>query len=345
MIHIDGSQGEGGGQILRSALALSMVTGQPVRFTNIRAGRKKPGLMRQHLTAVQAAAHICQAQVSGAAMGAKTLEFKPGSVQPGEYHFALGTAGSTTLVLQTVLPALMLANRPSQLSFEGGTHNPMAPCFDFLAETFLPVLAKMGPTFMPQLDCYGFYPAGGGRWSIAINPVSSLQPLSLLQRGKILERQALAIWAHLPAHIATRELKAVSKRLNWPEECLHLRELPAPQPGLGNCLLLRIQSEHITELFSACAERGVAAEKLARRCADQVLRYLHSGVPVGQYLADQLLLSLALAGNGEFLTLKPTRHALSNIKVIEQLLPVRFDCQQTDRDCWHIAVYDQAREL
>src|SRR5262245_2007058 len=160
-ITIDGSAGEGGGQILRTALALSLVTARPFRIERIRAGRPKPGLLRQHLTAVQAAAKVGAARISGAEVGSLELTFEPTGLRGGAYDFAVGTAGSATLVLQTLLPALLRAREPSQLTIEGGTHNPYAPPFDFLARTFLPVLRRMGAAIEARLEAPGFYPAGG----------------------------------------------------------------------------------------------------------------------------------------------------------------------------------------
>lgn len=179
MIIIDGSIGEGGGQILRTALALSMVTGQPFRIENIRAGREKPGLLRQHLTAVNAAATICTATVDGAAIGSRELTFTPEKAKPGEYTFSIGSAGSTTLVLQTVLPALLTADGPSSLTLEGGTHNPHAPPIDFLERTFLPLINRMGPTVTVTLERAGFYPAGGGRVVVKIQPAAKLSSVHL----------------------------------------------------------------------------------------------------------------------------------------------------------------------
>ena len=184
MIVIDGSAGEGGGQILRSSLALSLVTGKPFRIENIRAGRTKPGLLRQHLTALAAATQIGKAKVEGAVLGSKIVSFTPRGVTPGDYHFAVGTAGSATLVLQTVLPALMLASGPSTLVLEGGTHNPSAPPFDFISKAFLPILNRMGPCIKVELERYGFYPAGGGRFRVSINPAAQLSPIDLLTCGE-----------------------------------------------------------------------------------------------------------------------------------------------------------------
>src|SRR6266496_1045455 len=193
MIAIDGSEGEGGGQILRAALALSLVTGQAFRMERIRAKRQKPGLLRQHLTAVEAARTVGCAEVSGAAMNSQTLEFRPVAVTPGNYRFAVGTAGSATLVLQTILPPLLAANGTSTLTLEGGTHNPFAPPFDFLAHCFVPLIRRMGPTIELELRRPGFFPAGGGKFLARIEPAKKLSRLVLLDRGAIRGQRA-RVW-------------------------------------------------------------------------------------------------------------------------------------------------------
>ncbi len=191
MITIDGSQGEGGGQVLRTSLGLSLVTGKAFRIEKIRAGREKPGLLRQHLTAVRAAAQVGGAKVSGDEIGSRTLAFEPEQVRGGEYEFAVGTAGSATLVLQTVLPALIVAGGPSRLTLKGGTHNPWSPPFDFLQKAFLPLLERMGAKVTAELIRPGFYPAGGGEFTVEIQPVPGgrLQPLDLLERGETVSRR------------------------------------------------------------------------------------------------------------------------------------------------------------
>src|SRR5690242_7527890 len=193
MIIIDGSFGEGGGQILRTSLTLSLVTGKPLRIERIRAGRKSPGLLRQHLAAVNAAARVGYAEVEGASLGARELTFRPQTVAAGHYQFAVGTAGSATLVLQTVLPALLTADAPSTLVLEGGTHNPYAPPFDFLEKTFLPLLNRMGPRVEARLERHGFYPAGGGRFIVEITPAQQLGRFELDDRGAITGRRARAL--------------------------------------------------------------------------------------------------------------------------------------------------------
>lgn len=332
MITIDGSQGEGGGQILRSALALSLVTRQPFTIDNIRAGRKKPGLMRQHLTAVHAAAEVGQAQVTGAALGSARLTFEPAEVRAGEYHFAVGTAGSATLVLQTVLPALLRAHGPSTLRLEGGTHNPWAPPFDFLVKTFLPLLNRMGPGVAATLVRPGFYPAGGGEFHVTIAPAATLQPLELLERGPVRRVRATAKVAHLPRHIAERELRVIATKLGLSGDDLVVEEV-AGSRGPGNLVTIEVESEHLTEVFTGFGERQIPAEAVADQAAAQARRYLAKGVPVGEYLTDQLLIPLALAGGGAFRTAGLSRHAQTNIDVIRAFLDVDFEMDSTSRGC------------
>lgn len=321
MLVINGASGEGGGQILRTALALSLVTGQPFRIEQIRANRKRPGLRPQHLTAVNAAAQVGEAEVQGDRLGSQTLVFIPRGVHPGVYHFEIGTAGSCTLVLQTILPALSCAQESSELTLEGGTHNPLAPSFEFLAEAFLPLLAQMGTQVTVCLDRPGFYPAGGGKIRVVVMPVVQLSPLELLTRGMIMRQMGHAIVANLPAHIGERELKIVRQRLGWPSRDLMLEEVPQSH-GPGNVLTLTLACEHITEVFTGFGERGVPAERVAGRAVDEVQEYLQADVPVGRHLADQLILPLALAGKGIFRTLTPTPHTLTNIDVVKQFLAI-----------------------
>jgi len=324
VLTIDGSRGEGGGQILRTALALSLVSGTPFRIERIRAGRARPGLLRQHLTAVHAAVAVGGAEVEGAALGSPALEFRPRAVRAGAYRFAVGTAGSTGLVLQTVLPALLTAGVPSTLTLEGGTHNPAAPPFDFLARAFLPLIARMGPRVDAVLDRPGFHPAGGGQCTFKITPSGRLAPLTLLERGAIVRRRARALVARLPRQIAERELTVVRNRLGWGEEELEVVAVNGEARGPGNVLLLEIESEHVTELFSGFGQLGVRAEAVAEQAVQEARRYLAAGVPVCPHLADQLLLPLALAGGGAFRTLALSSHSRTNLDVIGAFSPVRI---------------------
>lgn len=324
MITIDGSTGEGGGQILRSALALSLVTGQAFRVENIRAGRAKPGLLRQHLTAVQAAAKVGAANVTGDTLGSQTLVFEPGKITPGDYAFAVGTAGSATLVLQTVLPALLTAGQPSRLTLEGGTHNPFAPPFDFLQSAFLPLVNRQGPNVTATIERHGFYPAGGGKFTVQITPAAKLAPLELLERGALKARRARAVSSAVSPTVAERELRVLSEKLGWSAEEMRA-ETVAQSPGPGNILFAELEYETLTEVFTGFGERGVSSEKVANDVVAQVREYLAATAPVGQYLADQLLLPLALAGAGTFRALKISRHARTNMEIIAQFLPVRFE--------------------
>ena len=328
---IDGSQGEGGGQILRTALALSLVTGTPFSIEKIRAGRRKPGLLRQHLTAVNAAVAVGGADVDGATLGSQTLVFRPRGVNPGEYRFAIGTAGSTGLVIQTVLPALLTASGPSALTLEGGTHNPAAPPFDFLARAFLPLIERMGPRVATVLECPGFYPAGGGRCTVRITPSARLEPLTLLERGEIKQRRARALVAHLPRQIADRELAVVRNRLGWSDDELETVVVDGDTPGPGNVLLLEVESEHLTEIFCGFGEVGIRAESIAEHASKEARRYLAAGVPVGMHLADQLLVPLALAGGGAFRTVGLSSHSRTNLDVVRLFSPTRISASG-DRD-------------
>ncbi|MFT3913443.1 MAG: RNA 3'-terminal phosphate cyclase [Anaeromyxobacteraceae bacterium] len=326
-LEIDGAQGEGGGQLLRSSLALSLVTGTPFRIVNIRAGRRRPGLMRQHLTAVLAAAEVGQAQVSGADIGSRELTFEPGAVRPGEYAFSVGTAGSATLVLQTVLPALALAKGRSSVTVEGGTHNPMAPPFDFLARAFLPLVSRMGPRFEAVLDQPGFYPAGGGRLRVAIEPAAGFGRLELRERGEVKARRATAVVVILSRTIAERELAAVRQRLGWEESALRIESV-GRAAGPGNVVTVEVESEHVTEVFTAFGERGVSAERVGSTVADEAAAYLAAGVPVGPHLADQLLLPMALGEGGVFRTQRLTGHTRTHIALLRAFLGAEIQVRE-----------------
>jgi RNA 3'-terminal phosphate cyclase (ATP) len=335
-IEIDGSQGEGGGQILRSALALSLITGRAFRIRNIRARREKPGLMRQHLTAVRAAAQLGSAQLHGAEIGSCTLTFEPSTVRAGEYHFAVGTAGSATLVLQTILPPLLKMKAPSRLVLEGGTHNIHAPPYDFLSRAFLPLVERIGHHVTMQLVRPGFYPIGGGEIYVEIAPAESLCRLEVLQRGTLLRRSARAVLARLPRHIGERELRIVEDQLRWRGDELHIEE-PEDVRGPGNVLLLELEYEQVTEVFTGFGVRGKPAEQVAESAVTEIQQYLASHAPVGEHLADQLLLPMALGPGGAFRTTSVTPHTRTNMDIIRLFLPVVFDVQH-DAGAWRVSV-------
>lgn len=325
-ITIDGSEGEGGGQILRTALALSLVTGRPFRIERIRAARRKPGLLRQHLTAVNAAAQIGHARVTGAELGSTALSFEPTELRSGEYHLAIGTAGSATLVLQTVLPALLCARSASLLTLEGGTHNPTAPPFDFVEKSFLPILRRMGPRIDARLERYGFYPAGGGRVVVDLEPSTLGDSVRLIERGPARVR-ARGLVASLAESIAKRELTIVRERLGLAREMTHVQSVEN-SVGPGNVLLIEIHSDHVTEVVTGFGVKGVTAERVASGACDEAERYLAAEVPVGEHLADQLLIPMALAKAGSFRTVTPTAHTLTNARVIQRFLDVAIAIEQ-----------------
>lgn len=321
MIIIDGSEGEGGGQIVRNACALSLVTGEPFQITNIRGRREKPGLMRQHVTAIEAACVIGNAECQGLSVGSTELTFRPGSVAPGDYQFAVGTAGSTGLVLQTILMPLVLANAPSRLVLEGGTHNMMAPPFEFIERCFLPIINRMGPTVSARLIRHGFYPRGGGRIEVNIAP-APLKAIDCVDRGVLQGVSATALFAGLPFDIAEREIKTAQSFLDWPEEAFTVRQLPHGD-GPGNALLLQADYEQVTEIVTGFGQLGVSAQSLAKTAAHRMAGYQASSAFAGPYLQDQLVLPFALAREGVFTTVKPGQHFLTACEGIEKFLGVK----------------------
>jgi RNA 3'-terminal phosphate cyclase (ATP) len=341
MLTIDGSTGEGGGQILRTSLSLSMITGQPVRIEHIRAKRPKPGLMRQHLACVLGAQAVSGAQVIGAELGSQTLVFEPGALRPGEHAFAIGSAGSCLLVLQTVLPALMLAAASSQLKLTGGTHNPLAPNFHFIERAFLPLLARMGVQVNVTLRRHGFYPAGGGEIWATVEPVQArLRPLDLLERGVAGEAFAESLVAAVPRRVAERELSLLKEAMGWSGEQLRVPNVRQNE-GPGNALIATLVHEHVTEVFTSFGEKSVSSEQVAHRLLRQVKAYEASTAAVGPYLADQLALPWALAvhqsgGPAAYTCSEITAHTRTNIDVIQRFLPVRADVAREGEALWRV---------
>ena len=317
LIEIDGAQGEGGGQVLRTALSLSACRGLPVHIRHIRQGREKPGLMRQHLACVKALAEVCGGEVRGAFIGSKAIEFIPGPIRAGTYDFSIGSAGSTTLVFQTVLPALLLADKPSHLTLTGGTHNPMAPSVDFIEQSFLPVLRKMGCEFELKLNRYGFYPVGAGQWTISIYPPETFRPLAIENRGQLLEATGHCVSAGIPGHVVVREKAQLLKKLQWPNAAIALEQVESL--GAGNYLRLNLRYEGITETFDSIGKVGVSAERVATEAIEAMRRYQSYGAPVGHYLADQLLLPMCLGAGGAFVTEPLSLHCQTNVEVIRQM--------------------------
>ncbi len=336
MIEIDGAFGEGGGQVLRSSLCLSLLTKKPFRIKNIRGGRSRPGLLRQHLTAVSAAREVGLASVEGDTLGSDQITFVPVDIRAGEYAFSIGTAGSTGLVLQTILPALALADGPSSVDIKGGTHNPHSPPFDFLTRTLFPVLGEMGPKIEGVLHRPGFYPSGGGHARYRVVPVERLKSVHMLERGPIEERAICAYVANLPSSIAAREVTTVAEHLSWERSTGTVERLD-DSTGPGNIVTVSIKSQTVTEVFTGFGRKGVSAERVAKKVAKEVEAYLAADVPVGPYLADQLLLWVALAGGGSFRTVLPTGHTNTHRAIIQEFLDVGISVER-DRGAWTIKV-------
>ncbi|MCA9135117.1 MAG: RNA 3'-terminal phosphate cyclase [Planctomycetales bacterium] len=332
-ITIDGSQGEGGGQIIRSSLALSAVTSMPIKLENIRAGRSKPGLLRQHLTAVRASAAICGADLRGDSLRSSTLEFTPAQISGGEFQFSVGTAGSTSLVAQTILPALMTAAEPSSVKLTGGTHNPWAPPLDFLARCFIPQLAKAGPIVNADLIKHGFYPAGGGEIHLKVQPSKDLSGFQLLDCEESFSPRVTAIVSNLPRSIADRQCNTIRRKSQWADANYEVVEVESPI-GPGNVVMIEIQRQSVTELFIGHGKVGVKAEQVARSVLKEARAYLARRVPVGEYLADQLMMPMGLAAaqghRSAFRSGPLSMHSRTHVAILERFLPIQIDITEHD---------------
>lgn len=336
-VNIDGSQGEGGGQILRTALALSLVTGKPFAIEGIRAGRKKPGLMRQHLACVMAAAEVSRAKVDGARTGSLSLRFEPDRIAPGDYSWRIGSAGSSSLVMQTVLLPLLLGGGRSELWIEGGTHNGMAPPYPFLEGSFMPILAELGFEASLELERPGFYPAGGG----AIRAVLAGRAERSLSWIEKRERTIAGVEVHawscgIPARIGRAEAEIVGRALCVEPERRFAHEVDAAGPG--NAVAAVVDLGDGKAVFTSFGEPRLPLEKVAEDCVAQARRYIDSGARVDEHLQDQLLLPMALSGGGAFTTTEPSAHSRTNMETIKSFVDVSFVCEPLGRDLWEIRV-------
>ncbi|MCP4449424.1 MAG: RNA 3'-terminal phosphate cyclase [Myxococcales bacterium] len=331
-VHIDGSCGEGGGQILRTSLALAALRGQPLRISKIRAGRSKPGLRRQHLTCARAITELCDGTLQGDALGSSELFLTPGTVKAGDYHFSVGTAGSACLVFQTVLWPLLFAEGNSRVVFEGGTHNAFAPPFDFIERVFLPIVQRMGAKVSLHFERAGFMPAGGGRFVAEIEGGCALSPIEICETKPIVERRATALVANLPGTIAIRELREIRTILGWKnEECLP--RVTQDDGGPGNVLLLEVAREDVSEIASVIGVRSLPAEDVAAVGAKAINAHIDADAPVGQCLADQLVIPFALAGGGRFRTSELSEHATTNIDVVKRFCDVEITSKVEPQGC------------
>jgi RNA 3'-phosphate cyclase len=320
LIEIDGSLGEGGGQVLRTALSLCILTGRPIRLFRIRAGRAKPGLAHQHLTCIKAARQLSSATVKGDTLGSDT----PKEIRPGDYSFDVTTAGSISLVFQTLFLPLSLAQAPSRVTIRGGTHVKWSPSFEFLQDQWLFYLKKIGFAISLRLEKAGYYPQGGGILKARIQPAGQLRPLVLSARGELQQVRGLVFISNLKKAIADRQLAEVQKNLLSlgisPE--MELREYSSPGTGTGTHL--RAAFENGSGSFTSLGERGVPAERVASISAGSVRDYIDSGAAVDRFIADQLILPLSFAGGESFFTCEQvTQHLVTNARIVEMFMPVR----------------------
>lgn len=327
MVEIDGSRGEGGGQILRSSLTLAVLTGQSVQFTGIRANRPKPGLMRQHLACAQAVAQISNGSLQNAELNATEMTFIPGKIRGGDFRFTVGSAGSVTLIAQTVLPCLIHAGTMSTVVIEGGTHVPFAPTFDFFDLVYLPMLRRLGADVTATLERCGFYPAGGGRITLTVRPTAESHRLELVERGDLQAAELTAGGSHINPKICEDELNICLRALQLSLPVTS-RSLTVDSPGPGNVLQLLLRSQNTTELLSICGEMRLSRQAVGEKLAKAANEYQALGVPVWRYLADQLLLPLAVTQGGVFLTCPPSEHTRTNSEVIRRFTDVKIIIQQ-----------------
>lgn len=325
-IEIDGSFGEGGGQILRSSLSLSCITGKPVRIFNIRKGRPKPGLMPQHLASVTALARVSGAETRGAESGSREIFFAPGPAKAGEYFFEIGTAGSVALLLQCLLPPLLFADGPSRVVLTGGTHVPFSPPFDYLLEVFFPWLERIGARVSCEIERYGFYPQGGGKVAARIAPCGEIRGIDLRGKGAVLSVTGRSCAANLPPSIAERQRDAAAKLLASRSPRIETAAVPAP--GKGTFLFLKVETGAGPAGFSALGAIGKRAEEVGQDAAREALAYIDSPAALDPRLADQLVLYLALSKEPSmFTTSKVTNHLVTHLHVVRRMLGTRAEIE------------------
>ncbi len=325
LIEIDGSFGEAGGQILRTSLSLSCLLRKPLRIFNIRKGRKKPGLMPQHLTAVRVMQLISSAEVKGDEIGSTELYFEPQDIKPGEIFYDIGTAGSTMLVLQTVLPCLAFSRGKSNVILKGGTHVPMSPSYHYIERIFCRFLKRIGITLNLSIEQYGFYPEGGGHIRAEIEPAKEIRPLTILEPGRLMKIEGISAVANLSLSIAERQREAFLKsisHLSVPAEikCHSLRS-----PGQGTFIFIETIHEGSVAGFSSLGEKGKRAEMVGEEAAEKLLRHLKTSKALDPNMADQIVLYLSLTDQvSEFSTSEITGHLITNLWVLKKFLDIEY---------------------
>lgn len=330
LIQVDGSSGEGGGQIIRTSLSLSVITGRAIAISNIRARRTKPGLQPQHLTAVRAAAALCDAKLSGDSVGSAFLSFEPqAATKAGEYRFDIGTAGATPLVVQTVLMPLALATGASQVTVTGGTHVPHAPPAEYLEMVYLPALRRAGLDVSMSYSTAGFYPRGGGQIDIAIRPSAAPTPLDLSDRGKLESLRACIVTSNLPDHVAERGEATVDRAIKAVGRKVVIERRQMPSPGTGAAVVVAAQCQNGLAAFSSIGELRRPMEKVAEAPCREFMRWWKSDAACDEHLADQLVLPMAFAtGPSRWTTPTVTEHLRTVLEVVQQFLPLQVAIEE-----------------
>jgi len=326
-VEIDGSFGEGGGQILRTALALSAILKKPFTLRHIRSKRKNPGLQAQHLEGVEALARITEAQTEGVQFGSQKITFLPKKILPGDYHFEVRTAGSVPLLLQALFLPLCFAEGISTLTLVGGTHVPWSPPFHYLSEVLLPTLQSMGISSEVTIEKWGWFPKGGGKIQVKINPIDELKAFSLVERGPLKKIRGLSAICKLPKQVAERQrddvLRRIEKALKTEAEIKVLDDVPGKGPG--SFLFLVVESEDGLAGFSSLGGKGKRAEEVGKEAFDSMKEYIDSEGCLDPHLADQLIPFMALAkGNSSFTTTRMTEHLLTNLWVVQHFLDLKI---------------------
>ena len=329
MIKINGAYGEGGGQILRTCLTLSVLTRQPVLIENIRANRSKPGLRPQHLSAVKAMANLSNAEIMGDVLSSQMLQFSPSKVSSGKYTFKIRTAGALSLVLQTIFLPLSFANSLSHITLTGGTHVNWSPSYHYLQEQWLPIMLQIGFRLELNLIKTGFYPEGGGEVKVIIRPAQEMHPFRCQERGELIRVRGLSGVANLDDGIAKRQKYQALRRLYEICQDSKINTVHLPSPGKGTFILLKADFLQCgSACFSGLGAPGKRAERVADEAVDQMLGFLETNGTVDHFLADQLLLPLAVIPERSiFRTNQITQHLITNAHVIREFLPAKIEIE------------------
>lgn len=329
LIEIDGSHGEGGGQVLRTSLALSSILGVPVRIDRIRANRKSPGLKPQHLSCVQALLQITAGKASGAKIDSTSLAFQPKDRRAGRYAFNVAdirpSAGSVALIVQAILPSLILADGPSEVVLRGGTHVEWSPPYNYLESVFLPTVEKMGVNVRVKLNRWGWYPKGGGEVVARVEPVGQLRPINLPERGRLTNLKGISAISNLKPSIAERQRRQAEKILRQAGYDPRIEAINAQSIGQGTLLFLLAEFENTVAGFSSLGRIGKRAEEVAEEACQGFFGFMETDGAIEGHLADQLIVYMALAkGTSSFTTSEITQHLLTNSWVVEHFLPAKL---------------------